>query len=306
MLKILLSGSSGLIGTELQKFLKDKGHEITRLVRFKNVQNSNQNSNKDVILWDPENSSYNSTDFEGFDVVINLAGENIADGRWNEIRKQTILDSRVKGTRLLAQIFSKLNRPPKVFVSASAVGFYGDRGDTICSEATSQGKGFLAEVCREWEEVSKVFNSEIRTVNLRFGVILSPKGGALSKMLTPFKFGLGGVLGSGNQYISWIALDDVVSIINDVIENPALFGPINCVSPNPVTNREFTQILGEVLHRPTFLPLPAFVLNLILGSEMSDELLLNSTRVMPESLIKSGYHFILPELKPALRELLRN
>jgi len=271
-------------------------------VRFKKPQGPN----KDIIFWDPEKSSFNSSEFEGFDVVINLAGENIADGRWSEIRKQKILDSRVKGTRLLAQILNKLNRPPKVFISASAVGFYGDRGDVICDESTSQGKGFLAEVCRQWEEAANAAKPEIRTVNLRFGVVLSPNGGALAKILTPFKFGLGGVLGSGNQCMSWIALDDVVSIILNAIENPALSGPINCVSPNPVTNRQFTRTLGEVLHRPTILPVPEFALNLILGREMAEELLLNSTRVMPESLMKSGYHFILPELKAALQELLRN
>lgn len=300
-MKILLSGSSGLVGTELIKSLKDKGFNIVRLVRNK------KDNDKDVIRWDPEKQVIDSGSLEGFDAVIHLAGENIAGGRWNAERKQKILNSRVKSTQFLSQTLSRLNRPPRVFISASAVGFYGDRNDTICNEESGNGKGFLVEVCKQWEEATQIASSAgIRTVNLRFGIILSPKGGALAKMLTPFKFGLGGVLGSGNQYMSWIAIDDVIGIILHVIYDLSLSGAINSVAPAPVTNREFTKILGEVLHRPTIIPVPVIALHFMLGQEMADELLLSSTRAVPSRLIKSGYSFIYPELKNALKELLQN
>lgn len=295
-MKILLSGSSGLVGSAFQEFLKGKEHTIVRLVRHKQGQDDH------TILWDSQKHFVDGQSLEGFDAVVHLSGENIAGGRWNEALKQKILDSRVKSTQLLSQTFSTLNHPPRVFVSASAVGFYGNCGDMVCTEKTECGIGFLADVCRQWEEAANLAGSiGIRTVNLRFGVILSAKGGVLAKMLTPFKFGLGGMLGSGNQYMSWIAIDDVVAIILQAIENSSLTGPINVVAPNPVTNRQFTKTLGEVLHRPTIMTVPAFVLRFLLGREMADEMLLSSVRAMPECLLNSGYHFIYPNLNEALQ-----
>lgn len=299
-MKILLSGSSGLIGTELQKILKEKGHDIVRLVRQKP-----DGDLSDYILWDPEKFPVNITVFEDFDAVIHLAGENIAGGRWNEDRKKKIQDSRIKSTYLLSQILNKLSHKPSVFICASAVGYYGDCGNIACDEDSPNGKGFLAEVCQQWEDATyPAILAGIRTINLRFGVILSPKGGALAKMIPPFKLGLGGVLGSGNQYMSWIAIDDVIGIIQYAIDNSTLVGPINVVAPNPVTNRQFTKTLGEVLERPTFIPVPTFALHLLLGREMADEILLSSTRALPSRLQKSKYTFIYPDLQEALYELL--
>lgn len=298
-MKILMSGSSGFVGSALQQFLKRDGHSITRLVRHEHEKEAA------TILWDPERGQIETSALEGFDAVVHLAGENIAGGRWNEERKQRILDSRVQGTRTLGQALSKLKNPPQVFVSTSAVGYYGNRGDTFCTEDTSNGAGFLAEVCRQWEAATEpAKQAGIRTAIMRFGVVLSPNDGALAKMLPVFKLGLGGVFGSGDQYISWISIDDLLAIILFTINNVFIEGPINVVSPHPITNREFTKTLGKVLNRPTILPVPAFALKLVLGSEMAEEMLLSSTRTDPFRLHQAGYQFLYPNLEKTLRHLL--
>lgn len=300
-MKILLSGSSGLIGKELLSCLENLGHHVICLRRDR------QKLKENTIFWDPEKGILDSSAVENFDAVIHLAGENIAARRWNEKQKQRILDSRIKGTTLLTQALCQIKNPPKVFISASAVGFYGDRGSELCTEETSCGSGFLANVCRQWESATKpVIERDIRTINLRTGIVLSTKGGALKKMLTPFKFGLGGKLGSGNQYMSWISIDDALNIILYVLINESIKGPINVVAPLSVTNAELTDTLGKVLHRPTLFNVPAFALNMIFGEEMSKECLLSSTRVEPLRLIQAGYPFLYPELGSALKHLLLN
>jgi uncharacterized protein (TIGR01777 family) len=233
-----------------------------------------------------------------------LAGENIADGRWSEKKKDRILSSRVKGTKLLAKYFAKADKKPEVFISASAVGYYGDRGEVIVDEASSAGRGFLADVCVQWEEASNAANEAgIRVANVRFGTVLSTAGGALKKMLLPFKLGAGGVIGSGEQYMSWISINDAVNIIQHILNNDSLRGPINAVTPNAVTNRLFTKTLGKALHRPTIFPLPASVARILFG-EMADELLLSSIRIFPGKLVESGYKFQDNDLSESLDKLL--
>lgn len=298
-MKILISGSSGLIGSSLQSYLKNLGHHVVCLIR------NNQEQGPDTIPWNPNQEELDSSNIEGFDVVINLSGENIAGGRWTEQQKERILNSRIKSTSTLIKTIRKLKNPPKVFLSTSAIGFYGNRGDILCTEETSAGSGFLPTVCQEWEAAAQSIKlSRTRIAILRFGVVLDPNGGALGKMLTPFRLGLGGILGSGNQYMSWISIDDLLSIILLVINDDSLVGPINVVSPQPVTNRHFTKTLGKVLHRPTFLSVPAFALRLMLGQEMADEMLLSSTRVMPHKLLNAGYNFVHSNLEEALTNLL--
>jgi uncharacterized protein (TIGR01777 family) len=240
------------------------------------------------------------------DAVVHLAGENIAAGRWTERQKARIRDSRVKGTRLLCDLLARYSPPPKALVCASAVGYYGDRGDEILKEESAPGSDFLFDVCREWEAATQTaVERGIRVVNLRIGVVLSPLGGALAKMLTPFKLGAGGVIGSGRQYMSWIALDDVVRAFHFALTNQSLLGPVNAVAPNPVTNRDFTRTLGRVLSRPTVFPMPAFAARLAFG-EMADALLLASTRVEPARLLAGSFIFRYPDLEGALRHLLRD
>jgi uncharacterized protein (TIGR01777 family) len=240
---------------------------------------------------------------EGVDAVVHLAGENIAQ-RWTSSQKAKIRDSRIKGTQLLCETLARLSSPPKVLVSASAIGYYGDRGEQILTEDSPLGRGFLAEVCRGWEAATEPARQRgLRVVPLRFGVVLSPAGGALAKMLPPFRLGLGGMVGSGRQYMSWIALDDVVGAIQHAIVTDTLQGPTNAVAPQAVTNQEFTKTLGKALGRPTVFPLPAFAARLMFG-EMADELLLASTRVQPAKLLGSGYRFRYPELEDALRHVL--
>jgi uncharacterized protein len=299
-MKILLSGSSGLIGGELQSFLKTCGHEIFRLVRCK------QEISSDAIFWDPEQGLIDRDSLNGFDAVIHLAGENIADGRWNERKKRRILESRVKGTELLTKALCEIPQPPAAFISGSAIGYYGNRGEEICTEKTPSGTGFLAEVCRQWEAAAApAAKKGIRTLYLRTGVVLSEHGGALGKMLLPFKLGLGGKIGHGQQYISWIAMDDLLAILLFALVNEDLQGPINAVSPNPIRNEEFTEVLGEVLNRPTWFTVPEPFLKLVLGKEMAEEFLLTSTRVLPEHLEEAGYSFLYPDLERTLRYLLK-
>lgn len=296
-MKILISGSGGLIGTELVSLLTQKGHSVTRLVRSKR-------GGADEVLWNPIARIIDPNLIEGFDAVIHLAGDPIAQGRWSAEKKARIRDSRIRGTRLLAETLARLKQPPKVLLCASAVGIYGSRGDEVLTEESPPGSGFLAEVGQEWEKACEPAGQKgIRVVNTRFGMVLSPKGGALKKMLPPFRLGIGGRLGSGRQWMSWISLPDVAEAILHLIQTESARGPINVTSPNPVTNRQFTQRLARALHRPAVFPVPAFALRLLLG-EMADELLLASTRVEPKRLKATGYRFRHPELEPALRELL--
>jgi hypothetical protein len=296
-MKILVTGSSGLVGSALVPFLTTGGHEVIRLVR-------SGEKREDVVGWNPQRGEIDGEALEGMDAVVHLAGENIASGRWNESVKSRIRDSRVKGTRLLAEALAARRRPPRAFVCASAIGFYGDRGAEVMTESSPAGTGFLADVCRDWEAASQpAVDKGIRVVPLRIGVVLSAAGGALAKMLTPFRLGLGGVVGGGDQYMSWIALDDVVGAIHHCLMNEGLSGPVNAVAPHPVTNREYTKTLGGVLSRPTLFPMPAFAVRLAFG-EMGDELLLASTRVEPRQLTASGYAYRFPELRGALKHLL--
>lgn len=294
-MKIIISGSSGLVGSALVFNLISDGHQVFRLVR---------SSKQDGIVWDPKQPFADRSVLEAFDAVIHLAGESIAEGRWNEQRKRAIRESRVSGTRHLSDAIASLNSPPKVFVCASASGYYGDRGDEILREESPPGTGFLPDVCKEWEAATQsAADKGIRVVNTRFGIILSQKGGALPKMLTPFKLGAGGRIGSGKQYWSWIDLDDVVGVIEHCVNNDALQGPVNTSTPNPVTNAVFTQTLARVLKRPAIFPVPAFAARAAFG-EMADALLLCSFKMEPAKLIASGYTFAYPDLESSLRHLL--
>lgn len=295
-MKVLVTGSHGLVGSQLVPFLLSQGHEVVRLSRSR--------ASSDDLLWDPERGQIEAGSLEGFDAVVHLAGDNVASGRWSVEKKARIKESRVKGTRLLSLALSSLAKPPKVFIAASAIGYYGSRGDETLTEKSTSGAGFLAEVCREWEAVTQAAEQKgIRVVHFRIGVVISPKGGALTKMLPPFQLGAGGRLGSGKQYMSWIALDDVIGAIQHVLVHDELTGPVNAVAPNPVTNAEFTAELGASLHRPTIFPVPELAMNLLLG-EMANELLLSSARVLPEKLLASGYKFRYTELGPLLTQLL--
>lgn len=297
-MKILISGASGLIGSALTPFLTTGGHAVSRLVRSQSQAGTNG------ILWDPASGKIDVNALEGFDALIHLAGENIAAARWSDSQKAKIRDSRIQGTRLIAETISKLTNPPKVFLQASAIGFYGDRGEELLDEKSARGKGFLAETCAAWEEASApAAQKGIRVVQARIGVVLSPQGGALKKMLLPFKLGAGGILGSGKQYFSWIHINDIVSAIYHALQQDSLKGPVNLVSPNPVTNREFTKTFGRVLFRPTIFPMPAFAARLAFG-EMADEALLASARVKPAKLAESNYSFRHPQLEESLQSLL--
>lgn len=297
-MKILVTGAHGLVGSALIPFLTTEGYQVRRLVR------TNAHEESGDILWSPELKQVDSTKLEGFDAVIHLAGENIAAGRWTEEQKQKIRDSRVIGTRFLSEILANLKLPPKVFISASATGYYGARSDDIVSEGSAPGDDFLADVCREWEAATEMAaKKNIRVVNARFGIILSASGGALKKMLPPFRLGVGGRLGSGRQIMSWIALDDVVAGLYHILNTVDLRGAVNFVSPQSLTNWDFTKALGAVLKRPTVFSVPAFVIKTIFG-EMGEALLLNGVNVEPKKLLESGYTFHFPEIKEALRHLL--
>ncbi len=297
-MNILVTGASGLIGSALVPILTAAGHDVTRLVR------SPPQPGEKAVRWDPQAGTFEAHAFEGVEAVVHLAGENIA-ARWTPAQKAKIRDSRVQGTQVLSGMLARLTPPPKVLVCASAIGYYGDRGLEVISEDSAAGTGFLAEVCRAWEAAAEPARQQgIRVVHVRFGLVLSASGGALAKMLPPFRLGLGGVLGSGRQFISWIALDDAIGAIEHALVTDALLGPINAVTPQAVTNQEFTKTLGKVLGRPTILPLPAFAARLMFG-EMADALLLASTRVQPAKLLASGYRFRYPELEGALRHLLQ-
>jgi len=296
--EVCVSGASGLIGSALVPFLTAGGHRVRRLVRGQNP------SDPDSISWNPDQGILEPDKLEGCQAVVHLAGENIAAGRWTTSRKARILASRAKATRVLCESLSRLQAPPQVLVCASATGFYGDRPDATLDEDAEPGEGFLAQVCREWETAAEpAVDRGIRVVFARFGVVLSPRGGALRKMLPVFRVGIGGRLGSGQQFWSWISLDDAIGAIHHAIITPSLAGAVNVTTSNPVRNAEFTQVLAKVLRRPAILPVPAFVLKKALG-EMADEMLLASARVLPRRLYASGYEFRHPTLEVALRHLL--
>ncbi len=300
-MKVLVTGSSGLIGSALVPFLRSSGSSVTRLLR------SPTPSKGDVgleIVWNPGGPASPPLNLEGFDAVVHLAGENIAEGRWTEAKKARIRESRTKPTRALSEVLAKLNHPPKTLVCASAVGYYGDRGDEILREGSAPGSGYLPDVCLAWEgATASAVQKGIRVVHLRFGVVLAATGGALAKMLPPFRMGVGGKVGNGRQYMSWIALDDVVGAIHHTLITDRLIGAVNGVAPNPVTNLEFTKTLGRVLSRPTPFPLPAVAARIAFG-EMADALLLASARVIPARLLETGYQFRYPDLEGALRHVL--
>ncbi|OFV85633.1 MAG: TIGR01777 family protein [Acidobacteria bacterium RBG_16_70_10] len=296
-MKVAVTGASGLIGSALVPFLRTAGHEVLRLVRRAPVA-------ADEVGWDPARGEIDRLALEGIDGVVHLSGENVAAGRWTAARKARLRESRVGPTRLLAETLASLARRPRVLVSASAVGLYGDRGEEWVTESSPPADDFLGRLSVAWEAATgPAARAGIRVVNLRTGIVLTPAGGALGKMLLPFRLGLGGVLGSGRQYVSWVAMDDEVGAIRHVLEREDVAGPVNAVAPRPVTNAELTKTLGRVLSRPTLVPAPAFALRLALG-EMA-EALLASTRVRPERLVATGYRFLFPELEPALRHVLR-
>jgi uncharacterized protein (TIGR01777 family) len=294
--RILVTGVSGPIGTALLASFQPQGTQIVRLVRGL-AKNAAQ------ISWDPRAAVLPAA-VSGFDAVVHLAGESVV-GRWTDEKKKAIRESRVQGTRNLATALAQSEAKPRVLVCASAVGFYGNRGDEVLREESPPGQGFLSEVCREWEDASRIAaEAGIRTVNVRIGLVLSAKGGALAKMLTPFKLGLGGRIGTGQQWSSWIHVDDIVGGIQHAMRTEALSGPVNLVAPNPVRNAEFTRILASVLRRPAVFPVPEFAVRLAFGVQAAEELLLASQRVEPEKLTASGYAFRFRELRAALEDLL--
>jgi uncharacterized protein (TIGR01777 family) len=296
-MKILMSGSHGLVGKALIKSLEAQGHEVFRLVRY-------APHSKEEIEWSPDRYSIALARIEGFDAVVSLAGESIAEGRWTDEKKRRIRESRVKGTKLLGDALANLTVPPRTFICASAIGYYGNRGDEILTETSAPGNDFLANVCVEWEQATTLAAEKgIRVVNTRFGVILDKEGGALKKMLPPFRMGIGGRIGSGKQWMSWIALDDVIGGINFALNNDSLRGPVNFVAPAPVTNAEFTKALGHALSRPTLFPIPAFGVRLAFG-EMGEALLLAGQRVVPEHLLEAGYAFQYSSLDSSLHHVL--
>lgn len=297
-MRIAVTGSTGLVGSAVGERLRKDGHDVVRFVR------SGSGAGGNTLRWDPQRGSIDAAGLEGIDAVIHLAGENISSGRWTAARKAAIRDSRVKGTSLLCNALAGCPNPPKTLISASAIGFYGDRGEEPLTEDSAPGTGFLPDVCREWEEACvPAVRRGVRVVTLRTGVVLAAEGGALAKMLPLFRAGLGGVLGNGRQYVSWVALDDLVGIVLHALAREELRGPVNAVAPHPVTNRELTTALAKQLSRPALLPVPAFALRLALG-EMADALLLSGARVTSRRLEETGYRFQHPGIGEALEALL--
>ncbi|MFL6401441.1 MAG: TIGR01777 family oxidoreductase, partial [Nitrososphaeraceae archaeon] len=317
---IAITGSSGFIGSSLIPFLTTGCHRVVRLIRSSSSPDHNDRSLNNVksIQWNPSSAyAYASSldDKENIYAVVNLAGENIF-GRWTKEKKKRIFDSRVNTTKSLCKLLSSLDKPSKVLVSASATGYYGDRGDEILTEESpsspsssspsiSPSIDFLSDVCRNWEESTQIAKeSGIRVVNMRIGTVLSSSGGILAKILPPFKMGLGGRIGNGNQYMSWIGLDDLLAIILYAIVDKSITGPVNAVSPNPIPNAEFTKTLGKVLSRPAIFSLPNFIIKSVLGEELANSAILSSSRVMPMRFLKIGYKFRFPYLESVLRHTL--
>lgn len=302
-MKILLTGSTGLVGTALASELKRDGHTVCRLVRPGKAKSLRSSDGFDV-KWDPATGELGGAAV-GADAVVNLGGASIAEGRWTPERKKELRTSRVDNTRALVSALAKMAARPRVLTSASAVGYYGNRGDEVLREESDAGNDFLGDLAKEWEaEASKAEALGIRVVLLRFGVIFAKDGSALPMMARPFRLGVGGRLGSGEQWMSWITLADVVAILRLALENGAVRGPVNVVSPEPVRNGDFTKALAKALHRPALFPVPAFALRLALG-EMADALLLSSQRVVPERLDKLGYRFVNPDLEGSLASVLK-
>ena len=298
---VAVTGSRGLVGSALAPALAAAGHRVLRLVRGAAAAPAAPAVGARVARWDPESGALDSSALAGVDAVVHLAGESVAGGRWTEAKKRRIRSSRVDGTRGLAASLARLERPPRVLVSASAVGYYGDRGAELLREGSAPGTGFLAEVCQEWETATEpAARARIRVVRLRIGMVVSRRGGALAAMLTPFRLGAGGPVGGGTQWVSWIAIDDLVGAILHALDTASLAGAVNAVAPEPVQNRELARTLGRVLGRPALLPLPAFAARLLLG-QMADELLLASARVEPARLQATGFAFRHPTLEDALR-----
>jgi uncharacterized protein (TIGR01777 family) len=290
-MRILISGATGFIGSALVKHLQDAGHTVVRLVR---------DAHHAGILWDPYKKTIDRSRLEGFDAVVNLSGESI-NGRWTASKKKKIVDSRVEAGRFLADCLTELQNPPKAYISASAIGYYGDRADEELTESSKPGNDFLAEVCIKWEaEAKPIADAGIRVAHIRTGLVLSPDGGALEKLLLPFKLGLGGPVGSGRQWWSWVAFSDIIKIYEFAITNDGVSGPVNAVAPNAVRNKEFVKTLGKALHRPAFMPLPSVAVKLIFG-EMGDGLLLGSQHVMPKVLETKGYGFEQTDLLTCLK-----
>jgi uncharacterized protein (TIGR01777 family) len=291
---VAITGSSGFIGTALRRALTADGHRVSRLVR-------RAASGPDEISWDPAAGVLDPAALTGVDAVVNLAGAGIGDKRWTDAYKQELLDSRIGTTTLLSKTMAAMDAPPPVLLSASAIGIYGDRGDQVLTETSAPGSGFLAEICTKWEAATETASSAgIRVAHLRTGIVLSRDGGAMTKMLPLFRLGLGGKMGNGRAYWSWISLEDEVEAIRFLLDHP-VSGPVNLTGPEPATNAEFTRALGAVLRRPTLLPVPSFGPKLLLGGELADALLFTSARVVPQALTDAGYHFRHPDLASALR-----
>jgi len=297
-MKVLVSGSTGFIGSALVRYLTTHGHKVVPLVRSDPAVGS--------VRWDPAAGTIEREKLAGLDAAVHLAGENIASGRWTAAKKNRLLNSRVQGTTFLSESLAKLDRPPRVLVSTSAVGYYGHRGDEWLLEDSPAGVGFLADVCQRWEAATEpAAKHGIRVARMRMGIVLAAHGGVLGRILLPFRLGVGGRLGSGHQYMSWISLDDACAAFEHALQTDHLHGPVNTVSPNPVTNLEFTKTLGRVISRPTLFPVPAAALKLVLG-DMADELLLSSSRVAPGKLLHTGFKFNYEHLERALKASLKN
>ncbi len=312
-MRILVSGSTGFLGTALVETLRGQGHTIARLVRPGTMRKDaagakdrvQAQASAQAVAWDPVAGRFDAAGAEGADALIHLAGTSIAGERWNAARKELLRTSRIDATRHLIGALAKLQRPPRAIVAASAIGYYGNRGEETLTEASPPGNDFLAGLCSEWEaETARGAEFGARVVSLRFGIILAAHGGALPRMALPFKLGAGGRLGNGRQWMSWLTLQDTVGIVQYALTATGLSGPVNAVSPNPVRNDEFTSVLAKTLHRPALFPAPAFALRLALG-EMADALLLVSQKVMPSRLADSGYRFLQPSLASALAETFR-
>ena len=298
-MKILISGSRGFIGSAVHAHLQQQNHSLLRLIRLNQVARSGE------VFWNPIEHFIERGKLDGVDAVLHLAGENLF-GRWSEKKKQAIYDSRVMNTVFLAQTLAEMNPKPKVLICASAIGYYGNRGEDECIETAQAGNGFLCDVCKDWEEATApAAAAGIRVVNLRFGVVLGKEGGSLAKMLPAFKMGMGGPLGDGQQWVSWISINDAVKAVQFAMDHETLDGPVNVVSPNPVRNKEFAHAIGHALHRPDVVPVPKRMLHFMLG-EMADETVLASTKVMPQKLQTKDFHFQHPDLPTALEAILNS